>query len=475
MVLRASNISKRVLDAQYAVRGQLAIRAEQIRADLAKDASSHQMDSITNLNIGNPQQLDQKPVTFFRQVLSLVQYPELLKNPPEVFKRDAVTRAKYLLSKIGSVGAYSTSNGPPVIRQSISKFLENRDGFSADPDSIFTLAGASSGVQRLIQLLTTNEKTGVLIPIPQYPLYSATLTLNGAKAVGYYLDESQGWKTTAKGIEEKLLAAIDEGVDPRLLVIINPGNPTGGVLSSDDIKEILLLAYRYGLVVLADEVYQTNIFQGKEFTSFKKVRSEMILSDPKMSSVPLCSVHSTSKGFIGECGQRGGYMELVGFPQEFLDQIYKLASIELCPPVSGQILTELMVNPPKPGDESYDQYNSESTGILKTLYSRAMELYKTFDTMPGVECQPPQGAMYLFPKISLSQKAVKAAAEKGMAPDEMYAMDLLNETGICVIPGSGFGQSPNTFHFRTTFLAPGGKDLSNNFAQFHHRFMEKYA
>lgn len=475
MVLRISNISKKVLDAQYAVRGQIALRAEQIRAELAKDSSSHPIAKVTNLNIGNPQQLDQKPVTFFRQVLSLVEYPELLKNPPKVYKNDAIQRAKFLLSSIGSVGAYSTSNGPPVIRESIAKFIERRDGFPANPDSIFTLTGASAGVQRLIQLLTTSEKTGVLIPIPQYPLYSATLTLNGASPISYYLDESQGWKTTAKSIEEKIVAAKNDGLNPSLLVVINPGNPTGSVLTPQDIKEILQVAQRHDLAVLADEVYQTNIFNEKEFVSFKKVRSEMLLSDPEIENVPLCSVHSTSKGFVGECGQRGGYMELVGFPQEFLDQVYKLASVELCPPVGGQILTELMVNPPKPEDESYDQYKAESNSILETLYSRAMNLYNAFVKMPGVECQPPQGAMYLFPRIEMPKKAIEAAALKGVAADEMYAMDLLNETGICVVPGSGFGQVPNTYHFRTTFLAPGGPDLSDKFVNFHRRFMEKYA
>ena len=273
---------------------------------------------------------------------------------------------------------------------------------------------------------------------------------------------------------EHIQEARDKGLVPKMLVVINPGNPTGALINPEEIKNILKLAHKEDFVVLADEVYQRNIFNEGEFVSFKKARQQLVEEDPKYDSIQLASCHSTSKGFIGECGQRGGYVELVGFSSDFMDQFYKLASISLCPVVTGQVLTELMVNPPQPGDESYEQFQEETHYIQRTLQERAEHLYHAFDTVDGVDCQPPQGAMYLYPTIHLPQRAIEEAHRQGVAPDEMYCMDLLNNTGICVVPGSGFGQVEGTFHFRTTFLAPGGKDFSQRFIDFHTEFMNKY-
>ena len=141
---------------------------------------------------------------------------------------------------------------------------------------------------------------------------------------------------------------------------------------------------------MADEVYQTNVFIG-EFTSFKKGLRDLQKAEPdKFDYVELASLHSVSKGMVGECGHRGGYFELVGFDEEVVAQIYKFVSIMLCPPVIGQCLVECMVNPPKEGDESYELYKKEFDGIYKGLHERAIALYDAFKQMEGVQCQPPQ-------------------------------------------------------------------------------------
>lgn len=145
----------------------------------------------------------------------------------------------------------------------------------------------------------------------------------------------------------------------------------------------------------------------------------------------------------------------------------------LCPPVIGQCLVELMVNPPKEGEPSYAQYKEEYDGIFKDLHTRAMALYKAFQEMEGVECQYPQGSMYLYPTIKLSDKAIEAAKKANKGADEMYCMELLDATGICIVPGSGFGQKEGTLHFRTTFLAPG-TDWVSRITAFHGKFMDKY-
>ena len=176
---------------------------------------------------------------------------------------------------------------------------------------------------------------------------------------------------------------------------------------------------------------------------------------------------------VGECGHRGGYFDLVGFKPEVEEQIYKFVSIMLCAPVIGQCLVELMVNPPVPGDPSHALYEQEYNAIFEGLKKRATALYEAFKEMEGVECGEPQGSMYLFPTIHVPQKAAEAATAEGRSPDEFYCMRLLEATGVCVVPGSGFGQKEGTLHFRTTFLAPGTEWVSS-IKKFHEEFMNKY-
>lgn len=473
--LSLNRLNANVVNAKYAVRGRLAIRAEQIKAQLAQNPEKFPFKKVINANIGNPQQLDQKPISFYRQVMSLVEYPQMLDKPEAslVYKADAIKRAKELIKSIGSVGAYSNAQGVEFIRDSVAKFIEKRDGFPSDPEHIYLTTGASSAVSMLINAQAQDHKSGFLIPIPQYPLYSATLTLNGSSSVQYHLDESKGWATNVEEISNIVREAHDEGIDLKTIVVINPGNPTGSILTKENIRGIIEIAARDHLVIIADEVYQANVYQG-EFHSFKKVLREMQQETPgKYDEVHLASLHSTSKGMIGECGHRGGYMELVGFDPSVEEVIYKLAAIQLCPVVMGQVGVELMVNPPQPGDASYEEFTTEYNKIFETLKHRSSVLYKAFQEMEGVTCQAPEGAMYLFPQIKLPQKAIEEAEALGEVPDEMYCLQLLEETGICVIPGSGFGQKEGTWHFRTTFLAPVD-DYAAALTKFHKKFMDKY-
>lgn len=393
--LQLHNINPNVKAAKYAVRGELAVKAEEYRVRLAQGDKSLPFDSVIFANIGNPQQLDQKPITFFRQVLSLLENPLLLENPEVLketfgYKQDVIDRAKTLLNGIHNVGAYSHSQGAPVIRESVAKFIEARDGYSANPQDLYLCAGASSGVNTLLNVICHAPHAGILVPIPQYPLYTATLSLLNANCVPYLLEEEKAWGTDVDAIRKSLETAKASGIDVRAIVVINPGNPTGASLSPDDIKNVLDLAAEEKLVVIADEVYQTNVFVG-EFTSFKKRLRQLQAEVPgKYDHVELASLHSVSKGMVGECGHRGGYFELVGFEPDVAAQIYKFVSIMLCPPVIGQCLVELMVNPPKEGEPSYELYEKEYHGIRNGLHQRALALYKAFQRMEGVECQEPQ-------------------------------------------------------------------------------------
>jgi alanine transaminase len=390
-----------VKEAKYAVRGELAIKSEELRVKLKREdpqsppENPPPFDTVISANIGNPQQLDQKPITFFRQVLALLEYPALLENEEALkssfgYKQDAIDRARWLLKEVQSVGAYSQSAGAPGIRQSVANFIERRDGFPSNKDDIYLSAGASSGVNTLLHVICAAPHTGVLVPIPQYPLYTATLTVLNARCVPYYLDESKSWSTELETIREAYDKAVSEGTDVRAIVIINPGNPTGASLPEKDVEDTIKFAAEKNLVIMADEVYQTNVFVG-EFHSFKGALRRLQQQEPgKYDTVELASLNSVSKGMVGECGHRAGYFELVGFDSEVQSHIYKFISIMLCPPVIGQCLLEMVVNPPKPGDPSFELYDQEYNGVKNGLKERATALYEAFKQMEGVEVGEPQ-------------------------------------------------------------------------------------
>ncbi|MBF0442917.1 MAG: aminotransferase class I/II-fold pyridoxal phosphate-dependent enzyme, partial [Oligoflexales bacterium] len=288
-----------------------------------------------------------------------------------------------------------------------------------------------------------SENDGIMIPIPQYPLYSATITLFGGCQVGYFLNEEGGWKLGYEQLEGALLSSRAKGVNVRAISVINPGNPTGAVLDENNIAMIFDFARKYDLAILADEVYQENIYNGgQSFCSFAK-----ILEKKKIRDVSLFSFHSCSKGFLGECGHRGGYFECRNVPSEVLAEITKLQSVALCANSVGQVVTYLMVRPPREGEPSFELYRRERDGILGEMKARAKIVAEGLNKCPGISCQLVEGAMYAFPKITLT----------GGMSDNEYCLRLLEETGICVVPGSGFGQKPGTFHFRTTILPPTDK------------------
>ncbi|KAI9357230.1 pyridoxal phosphate-dependent transferase [Zopfochytrium polystomum] len=478
--LTLESMNKDILRVEYAVRGEIAIRADDLRKQLAEKPGSLPFKSIVNCNIGNPQQLRQKPITFFRQVAALVDYPDLLEEEnlattKKLFAGDAIARAKSYLKAVGSTGAYSHSQGVPIVRQEVAKFILDRDGFPSDPDNIFLTAGASPGVQLCLQAIIAHQNVGVMIPIPQYPLYSATVSFCNGKAVPYYLDESSSWGLSVEELRRSLKEGQTAGVEVRALAVINPGNPTGQCLSEKNMSEIIDFCHENRLILLADEVYQTNVYEPNElpFHSFKKVLKS---KGSNFEDVELISFHSVSKGMVGECGRRGGYFECTGIDPKVKDQLYKMSSISLCPPVQGQLMVGLMVNPPKQGDESFPLYNKEMTGIYESLRRRAVTLRNALNKLEGVSCNPAQGAMYLFPTITLPPKAVEAAKAAGKQPDEFYCLELLNNTGVCVVPGSGFLQKEGTWHFRSTFLAPEDEmdEFANSLTIFHKQFLDKY-
>ena len=472
-MINTTDINPNLLKAHYAVRGKIVIRAQELEEHGKK---------IIYCNIGNPQALKQKPITFVRQMLSLLEYPALLERPEaaSIFPADVIKRAKMLLEKNpGGTGAYTQSAGIPLIRKAVAEFISGRDGITADPNRIILTGGASRGIQSIFTLLTKNDSDGYMIPIPQYPLYSATIALYGARQIEYFLDEENSWQLNEGELTRSLEVAKKEGISPVAIVVINPGNPTGAVLSKENIAMIIRFAKKHGLSILADEVYQENVYSDKlRFHSFAKVMHEI-----GETEVSLFSFHSVSKGFLGECGHRGGYLEARNVPGDVYAELIKLQSIGLCANVSGQLVTYLMVSPPRAGDESFALYVKERDAILGDMKEKAEMLGSGLNGIEGMEIEIPRGAMYAFVKFDLPHpegvdplkmppgERLKYEAER----DCQYCLSLLEETGICVVPGSGFGQRPGTLHFRTTFLPPKDdiRSFVENMRKFHVSYTKK--
>ncbi len=417
--------------------------------------------------------------------------PELLRaehsaHVAALFPPDAIARAAHYMraTGVGGMGAYTHSQGILEVRREVAASLARRDGgVPANADDLFLTDGASPAAVMLLRALIRGRGDGIMVPVPQYPLYSGTIALNGGAMVKYYLREEKCWALEVPELERSLAEARARGVCVRALVVINPGNPTGNVMSAANMAEVAAFAAAHGLVLLADEVYQANVWApGKEWVSFKRVAAGLGLIDPARplehgpGRLQLASIHSTSKGFTGECGRRGGYLELVGFDEGVRGELYKLASLSLCSNTLGQLLVGLQCNPPAPGEPSHARYVAERDAILASLRRRAQALIRGLNALEGASCQTAEGAMYAFPTISLPPAAVRAAAAAGKAADVFYCLALLDETGVVVVPGSGFEQREGTFHFRCTILPPEADmdRVVGAMSRFHAGFLKRY-
>ena len=355
------SMNQNVRRMQYAVRGPIVMKANLMAA---------QGRQIYYTNIGNPQATGQRPNTYCRQVMALCNLPRDIGvdnlDMQKIFPTDVIERANSMQALFGKygTGAYTNSQGVLGVRQEVAKFIEERDGHSSNPENIFLSNGATTAIDLTITSLMSDHFDAIMTPIPQYPIYSALLARVGCRQVDYFLDEENNWSISESELETQYEEAMDESLNIKALVLINPGNPTGQVLSRESLEVICKFCANKGIVLLADEVYQKNVYSSsKNFSSAKKVA----LETPECEKLQLVSFHSTSKGVLGECGHRGGYMEIHNIDPYVKKQLVKLASSTLCPNISGQIMTSLMVSQPRKGQPSHKQFMTEQDEIFQSL------------------------------------------------------------------------------------------------------------
>jgi aspartate/methionine/tyrosine aminotransferase len=470
--MKSIRVNQNIIDLEYAVRGPIPQRAAKLK---------QQGKKIIPCNIGNPQALGQKPMTFYREVLSLLENPNIVErekylsfNPINNFNnisKHAINVSEKLLTNMETgLGAYTDSKGQYFIREAVASFIDKRDNIDfsksdlqSNPNNIFLTDGASEGAKGVLELLITEKNDGIMVPIPQYPLYSATIKRCGGTQVNYYPDEDNDWTLNKEILDVSIQKAKANKINVKAIVVINPGNPTGAILDKSSIMQVVDFAEENNLAIIADEVYQENLY-GSDFISFAKA-----IGDKK---IPLFSLHSVSKGFYGECGQRGGYLEVRNPPQvsnsnlSFTELLFKVSSVNLCSNTIGQALVYLMVSPPQNDTDAYELFINEKQTILDDLFAKATIIRKSFEKMDGMECFGKIGALYLFPRMNTLPPNTT---------DYDYCMGLLNKTGLCVVNGSGFGQKSGTHHLRIAFL-PSKESLESilpHWIDFHNKYVNQ--
>ncbi|XP_061588369.1 alanine aminotransferase 1-like [Cololabis saira] len=456
----------------------LVRRTDQIKEELRKGVRKPYREVI-DVSWGDPHSGGLKPLSFVRQVLAACLHPQLINS--NKMPMDARQRAQGLLNKCpgGSVGSYTATAGIPEIVHRVSEFITRRDGgVPSDPANIYITCGSQWALTNILNILVNPEassRTGVLTPVPGFFVTNLSVKSLGGVTVPYFLNEEQGWTLQVEELHRALESA--KGVcNPVALYVVNPGNPTGHLQTRKSIQEVIQFAAENRLFLLADEVYQDCIHgENRGFVSFKRVLAEM--GPPLSDTVELASFHSASKGVLGECGLRGGYVELVNLDPGVMKYIYNLFSIDSCPPVLGQIGLDVMSKPPQPGEPSYPLYSQETQHIRTMMVQNVKKFSEVVNSLQGFHCQPLEGGAFAFPRLHLPPKAIEAAKEVGMQPDTFYCLRLQEEAGVIARPGCDCGQREGTYHIRFCIMITPDimEELLRRLSNFHRKFMNDFS
>lgn len=314
-----------------------------------------------------------------------------------------------------NLNGYSPSSGIKEALMAIEG-AAHRKGIKNILD-IFITTGASEAIDLALTALA-NSGENVLLPSPGYPLYSAILHKLGVEPNPYYLDEENNWQPDIGDIARKI------NRKTRGIVLINPNNPTGALYSEETLRSIIDLALEHRLVIFSDEIYDKLVFDGKVHKSTAALSQE----------VPVITFNGLSKaylvpGFRLGWGIASGPAELMS---DYIEAINKLLRARLC----ANHPEQWAVKPALEGDQSHLR-----EGMAKLTRRRDMTV-EMLNSIDGISCVKPEGAFYAFPRLHI----------KGS--DEDFVKGLIEEMGVVVVPGNGFGQVPGTQHFRVVFLPP---------------------
>ena len=330
-----------------------------------------------------------------------------------------------MIRNLPDAEGYSASKGLFAARKAIMHECQRVGIPGVDIDDIFT----GNGVSELIQLSTQallNRGDEMLVPAPDYPLWTASVNLAGGKAVHYLCDEESGWVPDLADMEKKITEKT------RAVVVINPNNPTGAVYPKDVLEGIVELARKHSLIIFADEIYDKILYDGAVHVPLASLADDLLF----------LTFNGLSKSYRS-CGFRAGWMVLSGNKKEaagYIEGLNMLSNMRLCSNVPGQFAIQTALG----GYQSIQELIAPEG----RLYRQRDYLYERLTAIPGIGCKKPGGALYLFPKMDKKKFNI--------TDDMQFALDLLRETHVLIVQGTGFNW-PEPDHFRIVFLP----DLEN--------------
>jgi alanine-synthesizing transaminase len=403
-MLKSIRKSAKLANVCYDIRGPIMQRAK-----LMEEEGHH----IIKLNIGNL-----APFGF---------------DTPDEVRHDVIVN-------LPQASGYSDSKGLFAARKAIMQYTQQKGIADVELDDIFIGNGVSELIVMSMQGLL-DDGDEVLVPAPDYPLWTAAVSLGGGRARHYLCDEGSGWLPDLDDIRAKITPKT------RAIVVINPNNPTGALYPDDLLRDLVEIARRHQLIVLSDEIYDKTLYDGARHTSIAALADDVLF----------VTFNGLSKNYRA-CGYRSGWMVLSGdkrHAEDYIDGLNILASMRLCSNVPGQFAIQTALG----GYQSINDLVAPGGRLAK----QRNLAYEMLTALPGVSCVKPKAALYLFPRLD--------PAVYPIDDDQQFVLELLEEEKVLVVQGTGFNWiAPD--HLRLVFL-PNSDDLTEAIGRIA-RFLDGY-
>ena len=358
-------------------------------------------------------------------------------DPPEEIQLD-------MIRNLSNASAYSDSKGIFAARKAIMQYCQEKGISGVTLDDVYT----GNGVSELIVLSMNallNDGDEVLVPAPDYPLWTAAVSLSGGTPVHYLCDESKEWAPDLDDLRKKITPRT------KAIVVINPNNPTGAIYSKEVLLEMVQIAREHDLILFADEIYDKMLYDAEKHISLASLSTDVVT----------ITFNGLSKNYRS-CGYRAGWMVVSGdkeMVRDYIEGLNMLASMRLCANVPGQYAIQTALG----GYQSINDLVAEDGRLAK---QRELA-WKLITAIPGVTCVKPKSALYLFPKLDPEIYPIE--------DDQQFVADLLKEEKVLLVQGSGFNWvKPD--HFRVVFLPHEDvlKEAIGRLARFLERYRNKH-
>ncbi|MFZ6686482.1 pyridoxal phosphate-dependent aminotransferase [Undibacterium sp. SXout11W] len=402
--MRPIQKSQKLADVCYDIRGPVLEKAKQMEDEGHK---------IIKLNIGN---------------LAVFNF-----DPPDEIVQD-------MIRNMHNAAGYTDSKGMFAPRKAIMHYTQEKKIHGVTIEDIYIGNGASELIVMGMNALLNNGDE-VLVPAPDYPLWTAAVSLSGGKPVHYVCDESADWMPDIDDIKSKITP------NTKAIVVINPNNPTGALYPVPVLQQIVDLARQHQLIIFADEIYDKTLYDDAEHVSIASLADDVLF----------LTLNGLSKNYRS-CGYRAGWMVISGekrHAKDYIEGLNMLASMRLCANAPGQFAIQTALG----GYQSIQDLVGPGGRLLK---QRDLA-HKLLTAIPGVTCVKPKAALYMFPKLDPEIYPIK--------DDQEFIHELLTEQRVLLVQGTGFNWiKPD--HFRVVFL-PNTDDLTEAFGRIEH-FLETY-